>query len=245
MKITNEVKIPYDIDPWFGWGCGDGDLWPDDYGEGVRLMISDAGSAYICPDNPDGDWRIYVGPGGAKMITGMYEEDSDVVSEDASSELVKVVGCAFESGMGDADAVQRLLSITGAADPIRLGAWWPALNGTRIDFSAALGSFLNIWSDDSLIVGDYRDHVRIDNLGIATTTVRDCSGFSEYGVVCEESDAFLGADSGTVESMRKFIRERQGEPWSFKRMGMLLALSAMERAAKVEDEIETFEKACR
>ncbi len=245
MEIKASIRIPYDIDPWFGWGCGDSDLWADDYGDGVRLMISDAGSAYLCPDNFAGDWRIYVGPGGARKITGLHVDGDNVASVGAMAELLKIVDCAFESGQGDADAVRQLVSIPQAEDPIQFGAWWPTLNGVSVDFSMEMGAFLKIWSDESFRIGDYTKYVDIDDMGIATTITRDCSDFSDLGPICEESDAFLGADKGTVESMREFIGERQGDPWSLKKMGMLLALSALERSAKVEDEIETFEKACR
>lgn len=67
-------KIPYNINPKFGGGADSTDLWEDEFGDKVYLLASDSGSFYVCPENLDGPFRIYVNSMGREF--GMNRDSS-------------------------------------------------------------------------------------------------------------------------------------------------------------------------
>ena len=57
----SEYRIPYDVDYTWDGGCNGKDLFKDEYGMTMRLLfVSSNDSAYICPENYRGQFRIYI-----------------------------------------------------------------------------------------------------------------------------------------------------------------------------------------
>lgn len=59
MEVTYH-HVPYDLDYFWDGGCNESDIIDDMFGDTVHLFTSDSGSAYVCPEKIEEDWRLYV-----------------------------------------------------------------------------------------------------------------------------------------------------------------------------------------
>jgi len=80
IEVVAGYSIPYDLDEMF-WddGCGGTDLVGDRLGENVTLLVSDTGSAYVCPEKWSdlrALWSIYMDPQGRSWRIEDYWEHS-------------------------------------------------------------------------------------------------------------------------------------------------------------------------
>jgi len=115
------IKIPYDIDVLWDGGCEGADLWGDGYGEHVNLLISDSGSAYVCPEGRFKDWRIYVDrtgrPWRIPLVPGM-KKGSESEPKDASQKCSDIIACGLKHSPQLEESLANFLSIPRTVTPI-------------------------------------------------------------------------------------------------------------------------------
>jgi hypothetical protein len=94
--IEGRYTIPYDVDFLWNDGCDGSDWWEDDAGDSVEMIVSDTGSAYICPKKSDAFWRIYVDRWGQAWELERWPRPKSDIYEvsDASQELAEILECA-------------------------------------------------------------------------------------------------------------------------------------------------------
>lgn len=117
IQVVARYSIPYDLDDML-WdeGCGGTDLWEDECGETLALLVSDTGSAYVCPENMptwarwgfyNHKWSLYMEPSGKawRMEQKLVPAGSKAVRKyehsDASEEFEDILACYENHGVSD------------------------------------------------------------------------------------------------------------------------------------------------
>jgi|GEM_PF-1599212 len=227
-------KIPYDVDFQWNDGCGGKDIWTDEAGTSVSMLVSSSGSAYVCPEGRDGFWRIYVDSYGQAYELGRWPRPSsrDYDISDASKEFGEVLACA---GIEHLPARQCRMT---------------ALHGMRSGLEVALPAGFGIdgvydWSvafdeDEMVLKNEHNwDRFYVDAVPIVSNTyepdVEHDHGVIEY---YEPTDRETLID--IAWQMGRYAERTAG----LEHGALDLAAGIFERACRTTLEIDAFEAAC-
>ncbi len=240
-------RIPYDLDPLWDDGCEGTDVWPDSYGKQVLILLSDTGSAYICPERMDNKWRIFMGPGGrAWKLLGWpaNEEDNAYESVDAGAQAAEILSCALRSSPEMGPTVRSMVD----------GSFFNSNPGLPIMLRGMeIALSRESWRKWRLVADSGRLELScgskkyvVDEVPIAASWEEYCDVDPEWNVVACERDnnvyRFLAEDMKEVTELlaTKLLHANGAE-----RVAVEIALMAFERGWANVQEIERFEAACR
>ncbi|MFA4875113.1 MAG: hypothetical protein WC956_08235 [bacterium] len=240
-------RIPYDLDPMGGGGCEGRDLWPDSYGEEVLLLVSDAGSAYICPEKLKADWRIFIGPGGRawKLLKWpANSKDASYESEDAREQAAGILSCALRKRPEAVSTVKAMMDGSffqgNPALPLML-------RGIEIALSKGSWRDWNLAADDGMIKVECNSKkFVVDDVPIAARWNQSCDVDPEWNVAACDSDRSVFAfDEKDMKEVSEILATRLLRANASERAVIDLALMAFERGWANVQEIERFEEACK
>jgi len=251
MEISN-FRIPYDVDILWDGGCGSDDWWGDGYGERVNLLISDSGSAYLCPEGDREDWRIYVTPQGSAwrlpMVPDGYGSSEDPPWE-ADSKYGDILACGISTVPGLEEALLELYGESRAAPARGLAV---AFSGTEIDLR-------NGWSlafdgaEMSLSTNRGRQtSINVSGASLIThaRTTEECravpSEWFLYDIRCEDVRRTEVPDVNRARSKFERILDASLQTATpYARMVIIAARALFEAGARATAEIWEFEATCR
>jgi hypothetical protein len=250
--ITGRYSIPYDVDFLWNEGCGGSDWWDDDAGTSVNLLVSDTGSAYVCPSGSEGFWRIYVDRWGQPWELGRWPRPSskDYEVSDASDEFADILKCAGESGPVTAEAMQKFKICS-------LYHQNQAIHAMQLGLEVALPKSFSMLGADDWALTFVEDGIIMDNdtnsKYFFVDNVPIVSNLYEAPEVNDDwaddhnhvdIDIMEATDAETLVQIVSAFLSGAENAAGLERAAMELAAKAFDRACSTRFEIEAFEKAC-
>lgn len=250
MEITT-YRIPYDIDVFWDGGCESGDLWDDRYGDEVKLLVSDSGSAYICPEGDHNSWRIYVTPQGDAWrlpMTTNGRTGSEDPPRDASAKFGDILACGLDTAPDLEVVLQGLFDQNRPTPPIHLASAFSgyeveALNGWTISFQGA----------DILLSIDSSSNTAIYMRGIPFITysrdVIDCGPAPSEWFIMEETcnevrESYIPQEDDVRELFDEITEGLPDNATPYERAAIGAARVVLEAGLATTAQIREFEAAC-
>lgn len=243
-KVIAKYRIPFDIDQLTNGGCGGRDILPDSYGEKVTLLISDTGSAYICPEDTGGRLRSYIDRSGSERWIEAFPGSIDRKGWrlERWPSFYDIFLCARKSGI----KIERSVSVApagehrGAGEVPRLPTMYRGLSFYADNWHFSF--------DDDFVraessIGDYFfTEYRVDKDGIVWKEKGDIATDSEGDyqtkrTTMAESNEFNLAIKNMERGISCIIKTEEEAANA--------ALRVFKSAALMLEEIEMFEKRCR
>ena len=255
--ITGRYSIPYDVDFLWNEGCGGSDLWGDDAGTSVNLLVSDTGSAYVCPKGSEGFWRIYVDRWSQAWELGRWPRPSsnDYEVSDATEEFADILECAEGSDPTAAEAVKsfKICSVyypNQAIHAMQLGLEVAlpdsfsihGANDWKLTFVEG-GIILRNWTNSQSFSVD--NVPIVSNLYDDSTDHEDSSGWADnHNHNHVDIDIMEATDAKTLIPIISALISGAENAVGLERAALELAARAFDRACTTRFEIEAFEEAC-
>lgn len=153
------LRIAYDVDHIWDDGCRGSDFLPDSFGDESLLLISESGSAYVCPEGMAGEWRVYVDSCGrqARLASQPGEQRPDVGHFGGWPSFIDVVACGLAANPQIAESIALVGLCEGNNEPKPIPAMFEGLlietGGYKIEFEKDRVSLKNYdttyWIDGS------------------------------------------------------------------------------------------------
>jgi len=254
-EITGRYTIPYDVDFLWNEGCGGDDLWDDDAGTSVKMIVSDTGSAYVCPEKSDGFWRIYVDRWGQAWELGRWPrpKSPDYEVSDASVEFAEIMECAERSDPAAAEAVRKF-SICSIYHPNR------AIHAMQIGLVVALPESFSVlgtddwaftFSEEGIIFENDTNskYFVVDNVPIVSNIHEEPPLSDVWSDWADDHnhvdiDIMEATDTETMMQIASAFLSGAENAAGLEMASMELAARAFDRACRTRLEIEVFEEAC-
>lgn len=251
MEITT-FKIPYDIDILWDGGCEAGDLWDDRYGDEVMLLVSDSGSAYVCPEGSRNDWRIYVTPQGEAWRLPMTTDgrtQSEKPPWDASAKLGDILACGLGTAPDLEAVLQGLFDQSRPAPPMHLAS---VFSGHEVE--ASYGWTISFQGADILLNKDSSSNTAIYMRGIPFITfsrdVLDCGPAPSEWLIMEETcnevrESYIPQEDDIRELFDEITEEPLDHSTPYERAAIGAARVVLEAGLATIAQIREFEAACK
>lgn len=250
MEITTS-RIPYDIDTLWDGGCESDDWWDDGYGDEVNLLLSDSGSAYVCPEGNRDGWRIYVTPQGnawrLPMTTGSRKQSEEPPWE-ASTKFGDILACGLGTTPDLETALQELYDQSRPTPPTHLAS---AFSGYEIE--ASNGWTVSFQGPDLLLSNDSRSNTEIYMRGIPFITfsrdVLDCGPApSEWFIMeekcSEERESYIPQEDHIRDLFDEIVEGPLDDATPYMRMAIGAARVILEAGLATIAQIREFEAVC-
>jgi hypothetical protein len=253
--ITGRYSIPYDVDFLWSEGCGGSDWWDDDAGTSVNLLVSDTGSAYVCPSGSEAFWRIYVDRWGQPWELGRWPRPSsdDYEASDASDEFADILECAETSDTAAVEAAQSF-KICSVYYPNQ------AIHAMQLGLEVALPESFSIhgandWKltfvEGGIVLRNRTnsDFFSVDSVPIVSNIYEEPTDHDDASEWADDHnhgdiDLMETTDRASLIHIISALRSGAEDAIGLERAAMELAANAFDRACRTRIEIEAFEEAC-